>query len=148
MTGWLSGERLLPFGLLVYRLFSFCFRWAGLYNGRYRNCELEHLVENDDKYHQVRKNVNGMDVIIIDEVSMLSQKDFEQLELVGRTAKKNDKYFGGMQVITSVDFYQLPSVPNILYNDTGKFASRVKFGIKSFATKLTSPKWYVRPSPS
>ena len=136
MTGWLSGERLLPFGLLVYRLFSFCFRWAGLYNGRYGNCELEHLVENDDKYHQVRKNVNGTDVIIIDEVSMLSEKDFEQLELVCRTAKKNDKYFGGMQVITSGDFYQLPPVPNILYNDTGKFCFQSEIWNKVLCHKV------------
>ena len=52
---------------------------------------------------------------------MLSQKDFEQLELVCRTAKENNLYFGGIQVVTSGDFYQLPPVPNTLYNESGNF---------------------------
>ncbi|XP_069109558.1 uncharacterized protein [Argopecten irradians] len=51
---------------------------------------------------------------------MLSLKLFEQLEEI--CSMKNDKYlFGGMQVIFTGDFYQLPPVQNQLYNDSGKF---------------------------
>jgi ATP-dependent DNA helicase PIF1 len=54
-----------------------------------------------------------VDVLIIDEVSMMSQKIFEILDMVGRRIrKKGAKPFGGIQVIFSGDFYQLPPVGN------------------------------------
>ena len=68
------------------------------------------------------------------------QKDFEQLELVCRTTKENDKYFGGMQVITSGDFYQLPPVPNILYNDSGKFCFQSEIWNKVLCHKVNFTK--------
>jgi ATP-dependent DNA helicase PIF1 len=51
-----------------------------------------------------------IDVLIIDEVSMMSQKIFEILDCVGRAVRKNTRPFGGLQVIFSGDFYQLPPV--------------------------------------
>lgn len=51
---------------------------------------------------------------------MLSQKHFELVEKACAT-KNKDLTFGGMQVILSGDFYQLPPVRNILYRDEGKF---------------------------
>ena len=60
------------------------FSWAGLYDGRYDNVMLQQLVLKDDKYSKVKENVRKYEVIIIDEVSMLSKKAFDQLELVCR----------------------------------------------------------------
>lgn len=52
-----------------------------------------------------------VDILIIDEVSMMSLKLFEILDLIGRKVRKNPtKPFGGIQVIFSGDFYQLPPV--------------------------------------
>ena len=51
-----------------------------------------------------------IDVLIIDEVSMMSQKIFEILDCVGRAVRKDKRPFGGLQVIFSGDFYQLPPV--------------------------------------
>lgn len=48
--------------------------------------------------------------IILDEVSMLSQKIFEILEELGRIIKKSSLPFGGMQVVFSGDFFQLPPI--------------------------------------
>jgi len=49
-------------------------------------------------------------VLIIDEVSMLSQEQFESLDLICRKLKKNEEPFGGMQIILGGDFFQLPPV--------------------------------------
>lgn len=51
-----------------------------------------------------------VDVLIIDEVSMMSQKIFEILDSIGQQVRKDKRPFGGLQVIFSGDFYQLPPV--------------------------------------
>ena len=49
-------------------------------------------------------------VLIIDEVSMLSQELFEKLEMIARCLKKKLKPFGAIQLILSGDFFQLRPV--------------------------------------
>jgi ATP-dependent DNA helicase PIF1 len=51
-----------------------------------------------------------IDVLIIDEVSMMSQKIFELLDGIAQKVRKDTRPFGGLQVIFSGDFYQLPPV--------------------------------------
>jgi len=55
------------------------------------------------------KNIN---VLIIDEVSMMSQKIFEILDGIGKSVRKMKSHlpFGGIQLVFSGDFYQLPPV--------------------------------------
>ena len=60
-------------------------------------------------------------VLIVDEVSMMSKKIFELCEKLSRIIRKNEKPFGGMQVIFTGDFYQLPPVGSV-DDDTSKFA--------------------------
>ena len=55
--------------------------------------------------------------LILDEVSMLSQKIFEILEELGRRTRKNTRVFGGLQVIFLGDFFQLPPIET--ENDPG-----------------------------
>ena len=51
------------------------------------------------------------DLLIIDEVSMMSKKLFDILDAIGRKARRQPfKPFGGMQILFSGDFYQLPPV--------------------------------------
>ena len=59
-------------------------------------------------------NWKKLDVLIIDEVSMMSQKIFEILDSIARKVRPAKSYlpFGGLQVIFSGDFYQLPPVEN------------------------------------
>ena len=52
------------------------------------------------------------DVLIVDEVSMLSLKLFNMLNEIGKAVRKNYRPFGGIQLIFSGDFYQLPPVGN------------------------------------
>lgn len=49
-------------------------------------------------------------ILIIDEVSMLSDELFNKLEEIGRLIKQSTKPFGGIQIVMSGDFYQLPPV--------------------------------------
>ena len=48
--------------------------------------------------------------LIIDEVSMMSLKLFQLLDVVGQRVRRNSAPFGGLQLIFSGDFYQLPPV--------------------------------------
>jgi ATP-dependent DNA helicase PIF1 len=50
------------------------------------------------------------DVLIIDEISMLHDFRLDLVEEVTRKARGNDQPFGGLQVIMSGDFFQLPPV--------------------------------------
>ncbi|WAR30816.1 LOW QUALITY PROTEIN: PIF1-like protein [Mya arenaria] len=67
------------------------------------------------------ENVKQTEVVIIDEIFMLSQKKFYQIKAVCRTKHDRRKYFCGLQVILCGDFYQLPPVPDDLHNDNGSF---------------------------
>ena len=62
------------------------------------------------------------DLLIIDEVSMMSKKLFDLLDAIGRKARRQPfKPFGGLQVMFSGDFYQLPPVGDRSDPDTGAF---------------------------
>jgi hypothetical protein len=56
------------------------------------------------------KRFDETKVLIIDEVSMLHAKTLDMVERVARAFKRNDMPFGGMQVILSGDFFQLPPI--------------------------------------
>uniref|UniRef100_T1J1X4 ATP-dependent DNA helicase n=1 Tax=Strigamia maritima TaxID=126957 RepID=T1J1X4_STRMM len=48
--------------------------------------------------------------LIIDEISMVDGEFFSKLEMMARKARRSDKVFGGIQLILSGDFLQLPPV--------------------------------------
>ena len=49
-------------------------------------------------------------VLIIDEVSMLHANMLDMIDTVARTMKRVDMPFGGMQIVLSGDFFQLPPI--------------------------------------
>jgi|UniRef100_A0A6C0BAF2 ATP-dependent DNA helicase PIF1 len=49
-------------------------------------------------------------ILIVDEVSMLSLSLFERLNELGQTIRKSKRPFGGIQLLFCGDFYQLPPV--------------------------------------
>jgi len=87
------------------------------------NGSIESIVKKvTDSYHR-RKNWINTDILVIDEVSMMSLKLFELLDEIGRKIRKKTAHlpFGGIQLIFSGDFYQLPPVGNIDEPETSQF---------------------------
>lgn len=58
------------------------------------------------------KNWRNLEILIIDEVSMMSLKIFLLLDIIAKKFYKNVNPFGGLQVIFTGDFYQLSPVAN------------------------------------
>ena len=67
------------------------------------------------------KEWRSIKVLIVDEVSMMSKKIFDILNQIGKSIKKNQTPFGGIQVIFTGDFYQLPPVGNMNEHETMQF---------------------------
>ena len=74
----------------------------------------EKLTDNDIKKLfkrlYLRKRLLFTNILIIDEISMLHAFQFDLLNRICQAFKENLRPFGGMQVICSGDFFQLPPV--------------------------------------
>jgi ATP-dependent DNA helicase PIF1 len=68
------------------------------------------LISIINKNKKALANWKNTSVLIIDEVSMLSAELFEKLEGVARVLRNNNGPFGGIQLVLSGDFYQLPVI--------------------------------------
>lgn len=83
----------------------------------------------EDLVNRVRKNKKAASrwlrtkVLIVDEVSMLDGDLFDKLAQIGSLIRKSKEPFGGIQVVVTGDFFQLPPV--------GKGASQVKFAFEA-----------------
>ncbi len=80
----------------------------------------EYFISNliEKKYLQTR--FKKLKVLIIDEISMVSPNIFTSIDKILRAFKQNDNPFGGIQVILSGDFFQLPPISK--NNDGKRFA--------------------------
>ena len=57
-----------------------------------------------------REIIEKTDVLIIDEISMLHDFRLDMVDQVCRIVRKKDEPFGGIQIIMSGDFFQLPPI--------------------------------------
>ena len=77
---------------------------------------VDSLYRKINKSPYYKKVWNDLDVLIIDEISMLSPKLFDKLETLARKIRSkslmrpNEESFGGIQLILSGDYLQLPCV--------------------------------------
>lgn len=58
----------------------------------------------------VRKRLGDTDVLVIDEISMVENLHFERLNWVMKEARNDQRAFGGVQLVVTGDFCQLPPV--------------------------------------
>ena len=84
--------------------------WAGIGLGR---DPVPLLIANARKSRRAKTNWMNTDVLVIDEVSMMTPDLFEKLDQVGRALRRNPHApFGGMQIVLVGDFFQLPPIPD------------------------------------
>jgi ATP-dependent exoDNAse (exonuclease V) alpha subunit len=95
--------------------------------------ELDALEEKQNLY----KRWNNTSVLIIDEVSMLHANFIDMLDKVAKHMRRNDTSFGGMQVVFTGDFFQLPPVVKG-FSGSGDGTSRI-FAFQSNAWKESKP---------
>lgn len=99
--------------------------WAGLGMGDQPALAIaKRIIDQQGSAHT---NITTINRLAIDEVSMLSAELFGKLDKVFRLVRKDDRPFGGMQLILFGDFLQLPPVI--------KDASESAHGVFAFQSK-------------
>jgi GTPase SAR1 family protein len=91
--------------------------WSGL---GIKNTLNEYDLEALQDKQYLWKRFEKVKTLIIDEVSMLHHFRLDLVEKVCRTFKRNEKPFGGIQVILCGDFFQLPPISGS-YEEQGQF---------------------------
>ncbi len=81
--------------------------WAGIGLGQ---GSIESIITKI-RYNRTKlRNWRQVDILVVDEVSMMSSKLFHLLNEVGKRIRCSSLPFGGIQLVFSGDFYQLPPV--------------------------------------
>jgi ATP-dependent DNA helicase PIF1 len=84
--------------------------WSGIRQGK---GDPEKIISDIFKNKKATKSWKTTDILIIDEISMMSKFIFELLDMIGKRIRRNNqKPFGGIQLVFTGDFYQLPPVGN------------------------------------
>ncbi|KAG5360304.1 ATP-dependent DNA helicase PIF1 [Yarrowia sp. B02] len=102
----------------------------------------------DSLCKRIRRNKKARDrwknvaVLVIDEISMVDARFFDKLEQIAQKLRRNKRPFGGIQLIVTGDFYQLPPVP-----DTNKDRFRGSYGGKQSNTGMVDSRSAVNTDP-
>lgn len=119
--------------------------WSGIGNA---NGLEEDIVKKVATSKYKKKNWLETDILIVDEVSMMSLKLFNLLNRIGqRTRKRPSEPFGGIQVIFSGDFFQLPPVGNNDDPETSKFCFESAHWDQVFPHQITLKKIFRQQDP-
>lgn len=90
----------------------------------------DHFTKDDFIRLKSRKSVTDrlkdIKVLVVDEISMLHAWQVDLLDEILRTVRENNQAFGGVQVIFSGDFFQLPPIGNKGESNKEKFAFMAK----------------------
>jgi ATP-dependent DNA helicase PIF1 len=104
--------------------------WSGIGLG---TSPINVLIDKINSNYWIRNAWKEISVLVIDEISMMSLKLFNMLDAIGKEIRGNyTKPFGGIQLIFSGDFYQLPPVGNIGNLDTIKFCFESEYWNDTF----------------
>ena len=79
-------------------------RWCGIGSGGIPTTELTKSICEDDRFKTSEERILACDVLILDEVSLISKKLFDTDEHICRSVRETERYFGGIQLLLSGDF--------------------------------------------
>lgn len=102
--------------------------WAGIGLGKESTEELYVKISRNRK---AKRNWLCTDLLIIDEISMMTAELFDKLNSLAKKIRSNKKPFGGIQLLIVGDFFQLPPVTK---GSDMQFA----FESESWSTAITS----------
>jgi ATP-dependent DNA helicase PIF1 len=111
--------------------------WAGILLGK---DSVEELVVRIKRNRRSGQRWRNTDLLVIDEVSMLTRELLEKLDAIGQAVRRNTKPFGGIQLLLSGDFHQLPPVVKDFERSRGAGAG-ASAGGSSSVFAFTSPRW-------
>ena len=86
--------------------------WAGVGLG---NKDVNNLLRHINTNNAVKTRWLKTELLLIDEISLISPELFDKLDFIGRNIRNNSKPFGGIQLIVSGDWLQLPTIDNSKY---------------------------------
>ena len=95
---------------------------TGMLDGRYDAKQLISRVLHDESCAAIKDDIKKMDVLVLDEASMVSESTFEKVSSLFAAVRKSQALFGSVQLVVVLDPRQLPPVPDPLYGDSGRFA--------------------------
>jgi len=87
-------------------------RYSGIGTG---DKDVDTLYKKIIKMKNIKKRWCITDILIIDEISMMDGDLFDKLEILARKIRKIDEPFGGIQLIISGDFLQLPPIKSNVF---------------------------------
>ena len=119
----------LPPALQATTLHSF----AGIKDG---SGSLTQLLERIDGNPEAKDRWRTTDVLVIDEVSMLSEKIFNYTENIARKVRQESQAFGGIQVVASGDFFNYLRYQDMMMKAISH--SRANCGMLCFHTLVCS----------
>jgi ATP-dependent DNA helicase PIF1 len=92
--------------------------WSGIKTGKGQtDAIISYVLRNKNAVSAWRK----IQILIVDEISMMSEKIFNVLNEIGKKTRKSILPFGGIQLVFTGDFYQLPPVPTAGEPETERF---------------------------
>jgi ATP-dependent DNA helicase PIF1 len=97
--------------------------WSGI---GIANAPIPDIVKKISESNYYKGVWEQIEILIIDEVSMMSCKIFDLLNAIGQVIRNDQRPFGGIQVIFCGDFNQLPPVATSTDPDTAKFCFESK----------------------
>ena len=107
--------------------------WSGI---GIANGPIEDIINKISESNYYKNVWNEIDILVVDEVSMMSCKIFDLLNEIGQVIRNNDRPFGGIQVIFCGDFNQLPPIANNSDPDTGKFCFESDYWQNTFDSNI------------
>ncbi|SMR46422.1 unnamed protein product [Zymoseptoria tritici ST99CH_1A5] len=92
--------------------------------------DIPELVKKIKRNQKAKHRWMRTKVLVVDEVSMVDGDLFDKLEAIARQIRNNARPFGGIQLVITGDFFQLPPVPE------GGRAAKFAFDASTWSTSI------------